>query len=99
MDDIPKEYFKYALWAGLGLAAIAEHKMIDLVYNTLGRDLRQGLRMVKLLAEYKKLQRQNKTVPQYFYETVQKFGDKVTFLRVFVKQTEYNSFLAHDNLC
>ncbi len=77
MDAIPKEYFKYALWAGLGLGAIAEHRRIEVAYNTLGRDLRHGYTMIRILREYRKLQRENKTVPQYFYETVQKYGDKV----------------------
>jgi len=39
MSSIPKEYYKYGLAAGLGLAAWAEYDKLDLIYNTLGRDL------------------------------------------------------------
>ena len=39
MSGIPKEYYTYGLAAGLGLAAYAEFDKLDLIYNTLGRDL------------------------------------------------------------
>ena len=39
MSGIPKEYYKYGLVAGLGVAAIAEFDKLDLIYQTLGRDL------------------------------------------------------------
>jgi hypothetical protein len=39
MSSIPKEYYKYGLVAGLGLAAYAEFDKLDIIYNTLGRDL------------------------------------------------------------
>jgi hypothetical protein len=39
MSGIPKEYYTYGLAAGLGLAAYSEFDKLDLIYNTLGRDL------------------------------------------------------------
>ena len=39
MSGIPKEYYKYGLVAGLGLAAYAEYETLDIIYNTIGRDL------------------------------------------------------------
>jgi hypothetical protein len=44
MDGIPKEYFKYGLAAALGLAAVVEYDKLDLVYNTLGRDLQSAVK-------------------------------------------------------
>jgi len=39
MSGIPKDYYKYGLAAALGVAAIIEYDKLDIVYNTLGRDL------------------------------------------------------------
>ena len=68
--------YKYSLAAGLGLAALIEHENLDILYNTLSRDVRTMATYAKIIFEYKKLQRLNKTVPDYFYDTVQTYGDK-----------------------
>ena len=75
--SIPKAYFKYGLLAGLGLGALIEYDNLDILYNTFGRDVKTIAMYARILLEYRKLQRLNKTVPDYFYETVQKHGDKV----------------------
>ena len=74
---IPKDYYKYGLLAGIGLGALIEYDNIDILLNTFSRDASSAFRYGRILAEYRKLQRQNKTVPDYFYDTVKKFGDKV----------------------
>jgi hypothetical protein len=48
MSGIPANYFKYGLAAGLGLAAYAEFDTLDLIYNTLGRDLMSIYRFASL---------------------------------------------------
>ena len=78
MAAIPKDYYKYGLLAGLGIAGLVEYDNLDILYNTLGRDLQSVYRYGRILREYRKQQRQNKTIPDYFYETVTKFGDKVS---------------------
>ena len=69
--------YKYGLAAGLGLAALIEHENLDIFFNTFVRDVKTMATYARIIAEYKKLQRLNKTVPDYFYDTVQTFGDKV----------------------
>ena len=68
--------YKYGLAAGLGLAALIEHDNLDILYHTLSRDVRTMATYARIIAEYKKLQRMNKTVPDYFYDTVKTYGDK-----------------------
>ena len=76
-DGIPKEYLKYGLLAGLGLGALIEYDNLDIFFNTIGRDVKNIIKYAGIIREYRSLQRNNKTVPHYFYETVTKFGDKV----------------------
>ena len=73
----PKSYYKYGLLAALGFGALVEYDNLDILYNTLGRDTSAILKYARMIGEYRKLQRINKTVPDYFYETVKKHGDKV----------------------
>ena len=75
--SIPKAYYKYGLIAGLGIGALVEYENLDILFNTFGRDVKTIAIYARILAEYRKLQRLNKTVPDYFYETVKKYGDKV----------------------
>ena len=71
--SIPKAYFKYGLLAGLGIGALVEYENLDILFNTFGRDVKTIAIYARILAEYRKLQRLNKTVPDYFYETAKKF--------------------------
>ena len=68
---------KYGILAALGLGALIEYENLDVFFNTIGRDTKTLARYVQILREYRKLQRLNKTVPDFFYETVSKYGDKV----------------------
>ena len=77
MSGIPSSYYKYGLLAGLGIGALIEYENLDIFYNTFGRDVKTVAIYSRILYEYRKLQRLNKTVPDYFYDTVKKHGDKV----------------------
>jgi len=68
-----KNLYKYGLAAGLGLAALIEHENIDIFLKTFLRDVKTIAIYARIIAEYKKLQRLNKTVPDYFYDTVKQF--------------------------
>ena len=76
-SGIPKEYYKYALLAGLGIGALIEHENLDIAYHTLGRDMRAIARYGGIIREYRRIQRLNLTVPDYLYQSAKKFGDKV----------------------
>ena len=80
-SGIPKEYYKYALLAGLGIGALIEHENMDIAYHTLGRDVRAIARYGGIIREYRRIQRLNLTVPDYLYQSVKKFGDKVSSRR------------------
>jgi len=76
MSSIPNSFYKYGLLAGLGIGALVEYENLDIFYNTFGRDIKTIAIYSRILFEYRKLQRLNKTVPDYFYETVKRHGDK-----------------------
>ena len=49
-SGIPKEYYKYGLLAGLGIGALLEYENFDIVYHTVGREVRAVYGYAKILS-------------------------------------------------
>lgn len=73
---IPGHYYKYGALAGLALGALIEYDNLDILYHTFGRDAQGIVKYAKIIREYRRVQRQNRSVADAFYDTVVKYGDK-----------------------
>ncbi len=79
IDDLSaKDFWRYALWASLGLGAITKYPTLNLAYHTAGGDMSYFIKLLQTARKTAVIFRGEETSTVHFLDrTVEKHPDKV----------------------